>query len=76
MLSLIAVTVIKHFISMKKNRIINLIIAAPVTLTLYVAILYKINPDMSTFAAAASCVALLVALYQAGKIYDNIKASK
>lgn len=72
---LIAETVIKHFISMK-NRIINLIIAAPVLVTLFVAILYKIDPVLPVFAAVIYSVVLLIAVYQVGKFYDQLKTSK
>ena len=59
-----------------KNRIINLIIAAPVTLTLLLATLYKVSPDVPTWGASMYAVLILVICERAGFIYDHFKAQK
>ena len=58
------------------NRIINLIIAAPVTLVLMLAILYKVCPEVPAWGASMYSVLILVIAERAGYIYDHFKAEK
>ncbi len=57
-----------------KNRIINLIIASPVTLTLLFAILYKASPNIPLWAVVLYGFLILLIAERAGFIYDHFKS--
>lgn len=58
------------------NRIISLMIATPVTSTLFIAVLYKISPDMPIWAGATCVGLILVIIERVGYIYDHFKTQK
>ena len=58
------------------SRIIQLIIAAPVTLTLFLSVLFGVFPEMPVWAGTCYGALLLVVVERSMYIYEHLKGQK
>ena len=58
------------------SRIIQIIIAAPVTLTLFLSVLFGAFPEMPIWAGTCYAALLVVAVERSMYIYEHFKGQK
>ena len=58
------------------SRIIHLIIAAPVTITLFLSVLFSLFPAMPIWAGVCYVAVMLVAAERVAYIYEHFKGQK